>query len=127
MKADDTMYVPLEPDNVRKIRKRHRIIRVIIPISFVVVIIAALLTIAYQSYYANRKAALVLSNDLLKALEQRISIEVQAYLKPAVHGYWSPIWSGAKPFKQPGRARLNLWLWRCSRHIHSWPCSILQI
>jgi len=85
MKADDTMYVPLEPDNVRKIRKRHRIIRVIIPISFVVVIIAALLTIAYQSYYANRKAALVLSNDLLKALEQRISIEVQAYLKPAVN------------------------------------------
>ena len=83
MKTDGSRYVALESDNIRGMRKRQRIIRIVIPVSFVAVVIAGLLIISYQSYEANHKAALVLSNDLLQALEQRISVEVQAYLKPA--------------------------------------------
>lgn len=56
-----------------------------VPISFVIVILAAVLLIAYYSYHSNRKAALSLSNDLLNTLDQRISTEVEAYLSPAVH------------------------------------------
>ena len=71
MKTDGSRYVALESDNIRGMRKRQRIIRIVIPVSFVAVVIAGLLIISYQSYEANHKAALVLSNDLLQALDRR--------------------------------------------------------
>lgn len=84
MPTAETTYVSLETDRLRHHRRRSRLVLIIVPISFVAVILAAVLLIAYYSYHSNRKAALALSNDLLNTLDQRISTEVETYLSPAV-------------------------------------------
>ena len=84
MPTAETAYVSLETDPLVRHRRRRRLVRIIVPIAFVVVILLAVLLIATYSYRSNRKAALALSNDLLKTLDQRISTEVDAYLSPAV-------------------------------------------
>jgi class 3 adenylate cyclase len=62
---------------------RRRLLRIVLPIAFVVLMMAAVLGIAVFSYTSNRRDALALSDDLLFALEQRIATEVRAFLKPA--------------------------------------------
>jgi adenylate cyclase len=85
MPTAETNYISLETDHFGHLQRRSRLVRIMVPISFVTVILAAVLLIAYYSYHSNRKAALSLSNDLLNTLDQRISTEVEAYLSPAVH------------------------------------------
>ena len=65
----------------RKLRRR-RISRVLVPICFVIVIIAALLSITVYSYYSNLKDSLALSNDLVRAIELRIAKELEIFLAP---------------------------------------------
>jgi adenylate cyclase len=61
---------------------RRRIMRLLLPIGFAVVILAALLSITAYSYYSNHRDALALSDDLLHAIERRIAKELEAFLGP---------------------------------------------
>ena len=65
----------------RKSRRRH-LLRVVGPIGFVIVMLAALLAITAYSYHSNRRDTLVLSDDLLGAIERRIASELKAYFGP---------------------------------------------
>lgn len=67
----------------RKAQRRRQLLRVGVPIIFVALLIGAILGIALFSYESNRRGASVLSDDLLEALETRISTEVATYLAPA--------------------------------------------
>jgi adenylate cyclase len=64
-------------------RRRRALLRVGVPLGGVALMIATILFIAFYADRANRAGALALSNDLLVTLEQRIGIEVSAYLEPA--------------------------------------------
>lgn len=75
--------VSISPDNLGgRIHLRRRMLRVIGPIGFVIVILAALLSITAYSYYSNRRDALTLSDDLLRAIERRIAKELETFLNP---------------------------------------------
>jgi adenylate cyclase len=63
-------------------QRRRALLRIGIPLGGVALMIATILIIAFYSDRANRDGALALSNDLLVTLEQRIGIEVSAYLEP---------------------------------------------
>jgi len=69
----------------RRQRLKRRLLRVIIPLGCVLLIVAAIMTIAMVSYRHNRRDTLALSEDMLQALDQRIHSEVQAYLMPAAN------------------------------------------
>lgn len=66
----------------RRLRRR-RAWRIAVPVGFVVVLLAAQISIALYSYRANRAAAARLSDDVIVTLSSRISSEVEAYLRPA--------------------------------------------
>ena len=75
--------VSISPDNLRDRKHlRRRILRVLLPIGFAIVILAALLSITAYSYYSNRRDALTLSDDLLRAIERRITKELETFLNP---------------------------------------------
>jgi len=57
-------------------------LRILGPIGFVIVVLAALLSITAYSYYSNRRDALALSNDVLAAIERRIAKELEAFFIP---------------------------------------------
>ncbi len=61
---------------------RYRWLRILGPIGFVIVVLAALLSIAAYSYYSNRRDALGLSADVLTAIERRIAAELEVFLIP---------------------------------------------
>ena len=67
----------------RKAQRRQRALRIGVPLLSVAALIGAILGIALYSYESNRRGASVLSDDLLRSLETRISTEVSAYLTPA--------------------------------------------
>lgn len=71
---------PFGPDH-RKLW-RHRLLRILGPIGFVVVVLAALLSITAYSYFSNRRDALGLSEDVLEAIERRIARELEAFMIP---------------------------------------------
>jgi adenylate cyclase len=52
----------------------------VVGVSLVMLLVA---TIAYYVYEANRHGATALSNDLVTAIEQRIVVQMRAYLEPA--------------------------------------------
>jgi len=64
-------------------RRRRAWLRIGVPLVGVILMIAAILTIAVYSNRANREGVLALSDDLLSALDARIALEVSAYLDPA--------------------------------------------
>ena len=75
--------VGISPDSLgSQNHLRRRLRRVIAPIGFVIVIMAALLSITAYSYYSNRRDALTLSNDLLRAIERRIAKELETFVNP---------------------------------------------
>ncbi|MBW2411279.1 MAG: GAF domain-containing protein, partial [Deltaproteobacteria bacterium] len=61
---------------------RRRLLRILGPIGFVLVVLAALLCITAYSYYSNRRDALTLSEDVLGAIERRIARELEIFLIP---------------------------------------------
>jgi class 3 adenylate cyclase len=63
-------------------RSRRRLFRILGPIGFVIVVVAALLSITAYSYYSNRRDALALSDDILAAIERRIAKELETFLVP---------------------------------------------
>ncbi|MFC1580802.1 adenylate/guanylate cyclase domain-containing protein [Thermodesulfobacteriota bacterium] len=85
MQIDDSLYVSPEPDNVLRNRRQRNLLRSTVPVVFVVLILAAVLSIAYFSYRINKRAVLMLSNDLLNSLNRRVCEEVESYMSPAAH------------------------------------------
>lgn len=65
------------------LRRRQVWSRIGIPVGGVALVIMAILAIALYSQRANRAGVLLLSDDLLTALQGRIALEVTAYLDPA--------------------------------------------
>ena len=63
-------------------RRRRAWLRLGIPILGVILVIAAIFVIALYSHTANRRGALVLSNDLLDMLDAQIGARVAAFLDP---------------------------------------------
>jgi class 3 adenylate cyclase len=71
--------------NFLETRSQRRLValRVAIPVSGVLLLIAAMIAISLYTDRTNRAGVLTLSNDLLIALESRIALAVAAYLDPA--------------------------------------------
>ena len=84
MRGDEIIDVDADPREARRELWR-RIGRFGIPLAGVVLIVAAIIGIAFYSYQSNRNDALSLSQDLIETLDQRVRTEVQAYLTPAAH------------------------------------------
>ena len=84
VRGDEIIDVDADPREARREFWR-RIVRFGIPLAGVVLIVAAIIGIAFYSYQSNRNDALSLSEDLIGALDQRVRTEVQAYLTPAAH------------------------------------------
>jgi class 3 adenylate cyclase len=58
------------------------VFRILGPIGFVLVVLAALSSITVYSYYSNRRDALALTDDILGAIERRIAKELETFLIP---------------------------------------------
>ena len=82
MHAEELVDINLDT-NTRRQRLMRRLLRVIIPVGGVFLILASIMTITMVSYYNNRRDTLALSEDMLRALDQRIRSEADAYLMPA--------------------------------------------
>ena len=54
-----------------------------LPVIGVVVVVALVAVIAYYVYASNRRGAIVLSNDLITAIDRRVAAQTRAYLAPA--------------------------------------------
>ena len=81
MRSEEVVEVSFGDPGSRR-RLRGHLLRVVGPIGFVVVMLAALLAITAYSYYSNRRDALALSDDLLGVIERRIAGELQAFFVP---------------------------------------------
>ena len=81
LKSEEVVEIRSNDRSSRRSLRGH-FFRLAGPIGFVVVMLAALLTITAYSYYSNRRDALALSNDLLGAIERRIAGELGAFLTP---------------------------------------------
>jgi class 3 adenylate cyclase len=81
LRSEEVVEVSFGDPGSRR-RLRGHLLRVVGPIGFVVVMLAALLAITAYSYYSNRRDALALSDDLLGVIERRIAGELQAFFVP---------------------------------------------
>src|SRR5215469_9130302 len=83
--ADSSAVVDIRVDPVaERRRRRHRFLRIGLPIVGVAALIVVILLIALYLSTANRRDVLALSDDLLDTLDSRIAREVSAYLDPAI-------------------------------------------
>lgn len=82
MRGRDVIDVDTDPAVAFHDRLR-RVIRLGVPILGVLLIAGALAGTAYYSYTVNRRDALVLSQDLIEALDRRVRTQVTAWLEPA--------------------------------------------
>jgi class 3 adenylate cyclase len=80
--SNPVVDISVDPGEERR-RRRRALLRIGIPLGGVALMIATILFIAFYADRANRDGALALSKELLEMLEQRIGIEVSAYLEPA--------------------------------------------
>lgn len=69
-------------DNRRE-QLKLKVLRILVPILFVVILMSAIWGIAMFTYTSNRRDALALSENLLQSLDRRIATEVRTFLKPA--------------------------------------------
>ena len=74
--------VDLSADDAHRARRRVWL-RTGIPLGGVAVVILAILAISYYAERQNRAGVLLLTEDLLANLQDRIAEEVAAYLDPA--------------------------------------------
>jgi hypothetical protein len=80
--AKELVDINLDTKTQRR-RLKRRLLRVVIPVGCVLFMIVTILSISAYGYYVNRRDALVLSDDLLEALDRRIATQVHDYLVPA--------------------------------------------
>lgn len=83
--AESSAVVDISVDPVaERRRRRHRFLRIGLPIAGVATLIIVILLIALYLSTANRRDVLVLSDELIDTLDSRIALEVSAYLDPAI-------------------------------------------
>jgi len=82
VRGRDVIDVDTDPAEAFHDRLR-RLLRLGVPILGVLLIAGALAGTAYYSYTVNRRDALVLSQDLIEALDRRVRTQVTAWLEPA--------------------------------------------
>ena len=81
MRREEVVKIGFDDRSSRKSLRGH-FFRLASPIGFVVVMLAALLAISAYSYFSNRRDALALSDEVLRAIERRIAGELQAFITP---------------------------------------------
>src|SRR5580765_7706671 len=54
-----------------------------LPVFGVVVVVVLVAVIAYFVYDSNRRGAVILSNDLVTAIDRRVAAQTHSYLQPA--------------------------------------------
>jgi len=81
-RGDAVIDIDIDPIAERSSRWRT-LLRIGVPVLGVVLTIAVILTIAVYADRANRRGALALSEDVLNALDRRISEQVAGYFGPA--------------------------------------------
>lgn len=62
---------------------RRRLVRLGVPLVGVLAIVAAIAAVTFYSFARNRDDALVLSQDLIRSLDERVQTEVTAFLRTA--------------------------------------------
>jgi adenylate cyclase len=82
LQAKELVDINLDTKTRRR-RLKRRLLRVVIPVGCVLFMIVTILSISAYGYYVNRRDVLVLSDDLLEALDRRIATQVHDYLVPA--------------------------------------------
>jgi hypothetical protein len=82
LRADEIVDVDIDP--LEEHRRRRAWLRIGLPVATVVLMIAAIIGIAFYSYLSNRRDALALSGDVLVSLDQRVVTQLQSYLTPAI-------------------------------------------
>ncbi|GEO40350.1 hypothetical protein SAE02_44980 [Skermanella aerolata] len=118
MRGRDVIDVDTDPAEALRDRLR-RVIRLGVPILGVLLIAGALAGTAYYSYTVNRRDALILSEDLIEALDRRVRTQVTAWLEPAADT--AEVFAGAvaeDPFG-PGSEALALTLMRSRTRLTS--------
>ena len=65
-------------------RRRRILLRVVAPIAGVILAAGAIMATSFYGYEANRAGVLNISDDVLRELQGRISLQVASYLDPAV-------------------------------------------
>ncbi|MEM9021220.1 MAG: cache domain-containing protein [Planctomycetota bacterium] len=63
--------------------RRRRLMRVLVPVQFVLILLVAIAAILYFNYQSNRREALELSDVVIQTTADRIETEVVSYLGPA--------------------------------------------
>src|SRR5215469_14801728 len=79
MSTDAVVDITRAPMGLQRLRA---LLRIGVPLGGVVAVIAAILSIVLYSENANRAGVLLLTDDLLTNLQERIGQEVIAYLTP---------------------------------------------
>jgi len=67
-------------------REESRLLTVLrhgLPVVGVIAVVVLVAGIAFYVYESNRRGAIVLSNDLISAIDRRVGVQMQAYLAPA--------------------------------------------
>lgn len=82
MSAVEIVDVDQDPGEAAR-RLRHRLLRIGAPLLGVLAIAAAVIAVGAYSFVSNRDDALALSQDLIRALDERVTSEVAAFLQPA--------------------------------------------
>ncbi len=54
-----------------------------LPVIGVIAVVLLISVIAFYVYESNRRGAIVLSNDLITAIDRRVEVQMHAYLSPA--------------------------------------------
>ena len=80
--GNQVVDITVDPREVRS-RGRRLWLRGGIPIVGVLLLVAAILTIAVNTDRENREGVLALTDNLLKTFDNQIAAEVAAYLGPA--------------------------------------------
>lgn len=71
------------PSPVANERRWRALIRHGLPVIGVVLVVMLIAVIAFYIYESNRRGAITLSNDLITAIDRRVSVQMHAYLSPA--------------------------------------------
>jgi type VI protein secretion system component VasK len=77
VRGDEIIDVDVDLQEARRARWR-RLARFGIPLAGVVLIVSAIVAIAFYSYRSNRDDALKLSQDLIEVIDQRVRAEVES-------------------------------------------------
>ena len=82
--ADQIVDIAIDPAQQRRQRRRAAF-RIVFPVVGVALVIATIAAIAVHNTKANQEGVLALSDDLLSSLQERVTLQVSAWLEPAEH------------------------------------------